>query len=107
MVIIYKMADLTAVDGFEWDEGNKRKSADKHAVSQPEAEQIFADKRVLLALDQEHSAAETRFHALGMTAAGRLLQVTFTLRHSSTKIRVIYARPMTRRERSIYEEKSA
>lgn len=101
------MVDLTAVDGFEWDEGNRRKSAAKHAVSQPEAEQVFADKRVLLAVDQEHSAAESRFHALGMTATGRLLQVTFTLRHSTTKIRVISARPMNRKERSIYEEKSS
>jgi uncharacterized DUF497 family protein len=101
------MLDLTTVVGFEWDEGDRRKSADKHVVSQPEAEQVFADKRVLLALDQEHSAAEMRFHALGMTATGRLLQVTFTLRHSATKIRVISARPMNRKEKSVYEEKSS
>jgi uncharacterized DUF497 family protein len=101
------MADLTAIDGFEWDEANRRKSTDKHAVSQSEAEQVFADKRVLLAIDQEHSVAESRFHALGMTATGRLLQVTFTLRHSATKVRVIYAQPMNRKEKSIYEEKSS
>ena len=33
--------DLDAIEGFEWDAGNQRKSQDKHAVSMAEAEQMF------------------------------------------------------------------
>ena len=35
------MIDLEQIVGFEWDDGNSRKSADKHAVSQAEAEGVF------------------------------------------------------------------
>jgi len=44
-----------------------------------------------------------RYHALGMTHAGRL-HITFTLREDGTLIRVISARDMHRKERSIYEQ---
>jgi uncharacterized DUF497 family protein len=43
---------------------------------------------------------------LGHTDAGRLLHVTFTLRHNDTVIRVISARPMHRKERFRYEEET-
>ena len=95
--------DLTAILGFDWDNGNGRKSADKHSVSQAEAEQVFTDERVIVIADEPHSQTELRFHALGHTADGRLLQLTFTLREAGTKIRVISARPANRKERSIYE----
>jgi len=52
----------------------------------------------------QHSAREPRFHALGKTAEGRLLHVTFTLRSAGQKIRVISARDMHRKERTIYEQ---
>jgi len=38
------------------------------------------------------------------TIDGRLLHVTFTLRHEGTRIRVISARDMHRKERLRYEE---
>jgi uncharacterized DUF497 family protein len=96
--------DLTSIAGFDWDEGNSRKSVERHDVSQAEAEQVFRDPRLLVSADDKHSASEPRFHALGTTAGGRLLQVTFTLRESATKIRVISARNMNRKERAHYEE---
>jgi hypothetical protein len=34
------MIDWALVTGFDWDEGNARKSAEKHSVTQGEAEQI-------------------------------------------------------------------
>ena len=37
------MLDPSRIAGFEWDGGNSLKSAEKHSVSQPEAEQVFAD----------------------------------------------------------------
>ncbi len=37
--------DFDLIEGFEWDDGNARKSADKHGVSQSEAEQVFSTSR--------------------------------------------------------------
>ena len=98
------MIDLERIEGFQWDAGNARKSADKHGVPQAEAEQVFFDSRLLLVEDRAHSKQETRFHALGCAETGRLLHVTFTLRSDGTLIRVISARDMHRKERARYEE---
>jgi uncharacterized protein len=38
------MFDLSLVRGFDWDDGNRLKSANKHSVSMAEAEQVFADR---------------------------------------------------------------
>jgi len=100
------MIDWMRVEGFDWDDGNSRKSADKHGVSQAEAEQIFFNDPLLVVEDVRHSEREARFHALGHSDAGRLLHVTFTLRGGDTMIRVISARSMHRRERSRYEQES-
>lgn len=97
------MIDLQRVSGFEWDDGNRRKSVDKHGVSEAEAEQMFFQEPLLIVADRRHSGQEPRFHALGMTEAGRALHVTFTLRQDATKVRVILARSINRKERSIYE----
>lgn len=35
------MIDLDQIAGFDWDDGNHRKSADKHDVSQAETESVF------------------------------------------------------------------
>jgi hypothetical protein len=45
------MFDLSLVSGFDWDDGNRLKSANKHSVSMAEAEQVFADSGLLLAED--------------------------------------------------------
>ncbi|MBY5766689.1 BrnT family toxin [Rhizobium leguminosarum] len=92
------------ISGFEWDAGNARKSVEKHDVSQAEAEQVFFNEPLLTVLDARHSAEERRIHALGRTDDGRLLHITFTLRQDETKIRVISARDMSRKERSYYEQ---
>jgi uncharacterized DUF497 family protein len=96
------MAALDSVVGFQWDAGNARKSADKHGVSQSEAEQVFFNTPLVVA-DTAHSGDEPRLHALGVTDAGRRLHVSFTLRENSTLVRVISARDMHRKERSIYD----
>ncbi len=98
------MMDFAPVEGFEWDEGNGRKSEEKHGVSQGEAEQVFFSAPLLVLEDAKHSEDESRFHALGKTEAWRLLHVTFTIRMGGKKIRVISARDMHRKERAIYEE---
>ncbi len=98
------MIDWQAIVGFDWDEGNSRKSADKHHVSQAEAEQVFFNSPLLLLPDPRHSLAEVRMHALGMTDTRRLLLVTFTLRSNGTMIRIISARPMNRKEQDMLEK---
>ena len=100
------MLDLAGLEGFDWDEGNSRKSVEKHDVSQAEAEQIFFNDPLLVVEDVRHSARESRLHALGRTDEGRLLHVTFTLRGNGRLIRVISARTMHRRERSRYAQES-
>ena len=97
------MIDLTKIAGFQWDRGNDRKNADRHGVSQSEAEQVFANRPILISNDTRHSQFESRFHALGVTATGRRLHITFTLRERGTAIRVISARDMNRNERIRYE----
>ena len=99
------MIDFGRIEGFDWDTGNARKN-ERHAVTQAEAEQVFFDLRLLVAPDPAHSVAEPRLHALGCTASGRLLHITFTLRLEETRIRVISARDMGRKERVIYEQET-
>lgn len=98
------MVNWAQVTGFDWDEGNSRKNAEKHGVSQSEAEAIFFNEPLLLLEDARHSQTEARYHALGETDDARLLHVTFTLRQGGTLIRVISARDMHRKERAIYEQ---
>lgn len=98
------MLDRDLVAGFEWDDGNARKSADKHNVSQSDAEQVFFNMPLLLFDDERHSTAEVRFHAYGRSNDNRLLQVSFTMRAEGRVIRVISARDMSRKERAVYDQ---
>ena len=98
------MIDIEQIAGFDWDIGNSRKSADKHDVSQAEAESIFFNDPLIVVADLKHSEKEQRLNALGKTAKSRLLHVTFTLRQNGNIIRVISARDMHRKERKIYEQ---
>jgi uncharacterized DUF497 family protein len=101
-----EMIDWARVEGFEWDDGNARKSGDKHGVSQAEAEQVFFNEPLLMVEDVRHSVHEPRFHALGRTDQRRLLHITFTLRRVATRIRVISGRDMSRKERARYAQES-
>ena len=98
--------DLRRYVGFDWDAGNARKSVDKHGVSQPEAEQVFFNQPLLILPDSGHSRQEPRFHALGQSDTGRRLHLTFTVRprRAPNLIRVISARDMHRKERTVYEQ---
>lgn len=97
------MVDWTIIEGFEWDQGNDTKNLAKHGVSKEEAESVFHSDPIV-AEDESHSSTEKRLAAFGITAAGRLLTVVFTLRGEGTRIRVISARAMSRRERRVYEK---
>ena len=99
------MIDFSKVIGFDWDVGNARKNA-KHDVSQAEVEQLFSDPSLIVMRDEKHSETEIRYIAFGCTADDRLLQTAFTLRSSSTLIRIISARDANRRERKTYESQN-
>jgi uncharacterized protein len=93
------MEDLT---GFDWDDGNRNKNWIKHKVSNSECEEIFFNLPLLVEADAKHSILEKRYYVLGQTNQGRFLFIVFTERNK--RIRVISARDMNRKERSIYEK---
>jgi uncharacterized DUF497 family protein len=97
------MIDLLRITGFDWDDGNARKN-ETHGVSMSEAEQVFFNSPLLMLADEKHSRMEARYHALGKTDEDRLLHIAFTLRQDGTLIRVISARDMHRKERTIHEQ---
>jgi len=77
------MIDLARILGFDWDDGNAP---------------------LLLLEDDAHSVRERRLHALGKTDDARLLHISFTLRGAGALIRVISARDLHRKEKSVYEQ---
>ncbi len=94
------MDDLSRCEGFQWDEGNQEKNWVRHGVTNAECEQLFFNRPLVVGGDQAHSQDEIRYHALGITDAGRSLLIVFTIR--SGLVRVISARDMSRREREVY-----
>jgi uncharacterized protein len=94
-------AELAGCTGFEWDAGNERKSADKHGVSQAEAEQVFSNRPILFR--PTYGVDEDRQLAHGQTDAGRLLTIVFTVR--GTLVRVISARTMREKDRDNYGQR--
>jgi uncharacterized DUF497 family protein len=96
--------DFSKLTGFQWDAGNATKSLTKHRVTAQEAESVFADPQVQVLDDVAHSIPELRWKVFGITSQPRYLVVSFTIRDSL--IRIISARPMNRRERKIYEQKT-
>jgi uncharacterized DUF497 family protein len=91
------------VGGFDWDDGNRAKCG-KHGVSAAEIEALFL-AGPLVAPDPKHSAAETRFIAIGPNADGRPIFVAFTLRTKGGRrlIRPVSARYMHDKEIMAYE----
>jgi uncharacterized DUF497 family protein len=94
--------ELFDATGFQWDDGNAGKNWDLHRVSQVECEALFFNRPLLVTPDETHSQREARYAALGQTNGGRRLSLILTTR--GTLIRVISARDMSRRERTVYEQ---
>ena len=88
-------------DSFEWDPEKDRANVAKHGADFAEAKSVFADPLAYLVEDDQHSWGEQRFAALGMSEQHRLLFVVYVYR--GERIRIISARPATRRERRAYE----
>ena len=87
---------------FEWDPEKAAANLRTHGVSFEEAATMFQDPLAKVLADPDHSESEERAILIGHSGAGRLLLVAFTERQD--RIRLISARPTTRREREQYEE---
>lgn len=99
------MAEIGALEGFEWDAGNRDRNWLKHQVSAGECEAVFFNLPLLLNPDPAHSTAEPRYYVLGQTNTGRMLFIAFTVQNK--RIRVISARDMSQKERKIYAQDNA
>jgi uncharacterized DUF497 family protein len=87
---------------FEWDENKAKSNLVKHGVSFEEGSTVFADPLSLTVPDPDHSELEHRLIILGHSRQDKLLVVVHTERGDN--IRIISARPASRRERKDYEE---
>ncbi|MBM4152050.1 MAG: BrnT family toxin [Kiritimatiellaceae bacterium] len=96
--------EFSQMTGFEWDDGNRDKNRLKHKVSNGECEEVFFNQPLIILEDNAHSQNEARYAAYGVTDDGRRLMICFTVR--KTKIRVISARDMHKKERQFYENQS-
>jgi uncharacterized DUF497 family protein len=95
---------VTRAIEFDWEQWNVQKNETKHGVSRLEAESAFYDPRYKLFEDTSHSSSrEARYLLYGKSIENRVLMVGFTVRGG--RVRVITARPASRKERRIYEER--
>ena len=79
----------------------------KHGVDFMDAMSVLLDPLAMTRYDDEHSDDEERWVSVGRAANGQLLLVVHTFSPTSSIIalvRLISARPATRRERAQYEQ---
>ena len=86
---------------FEWDEKKAASNLRKHGVTFDEATTVFDDRDVLI---EEDAARAGRGCAIGYSAADRVLYAVY-VEVDGDVVRLISARPATKRERKRYEEK--
>ena len=89
---------------FTWDPDKDAVNRRKHAVGFREAASVLEDPLSTTYPDPAHSRGELRYVTIGRSRLGRTLVVAHADR--GDMIRVISARPATRRERRFYEEKA-
>ena len=87
---------------FEWDQDKNNENERKHGVNFEIAQYAFADPKLVIAEDLEHSRSEKRFYCFGKVKGG-VLTVRFTYRRNH--IRIIGA-GFWRKGKNIYEEKN-
>jgi uncharacterized DUF497 family protein len=98
----YECLNVEDAVGFEWDDGNILKNEIKHDLSWQKIEEVFFNEPLIVLRDEKHSnGIECRCAALGCIDDGSLVTIIFTKRKH--KIRVISARPMSKKERTFYE----
>jgi len=86
---------------FEWDDLKAESNERKHGVSFEEARTVF-DNPLARIFEDDDAVSEHREIIIGHSDDHRLLVVCFI--ESDAAVRLISARPATRRERQDYEE---
>ena len=86
---------------FEWDEEKAALNLKKHGVRFETAVLVFCDENRIELFDAEHSSEEERYNTIGLV--DNILFVVYTERKN--RIRLISARPPTKRERSPYYDR--
>lgn len=92
-----------------WDPTKASSNRAKHGVSFADAATVLLDPLALTVFDAAHSEEEDRWFTLGRTRQGSLLAVAHTYQVTGpdhARVRIISARPATRRERESYEHAS-
>jgi uncharacterized DUF497 family protein len=87
---------------IEWDEKKAKANLEKHGVSFEEAVFVFGDPLAITFPDPDHSIEEYRYITFGLARLNRLLVVCHAQRRG--RVRIISVRPMTKKERDIYEK---
>lgn len=87
---------------FEWDAAKAKINLQKHRLSFHEACTVFGDPLATTFPDPDHSVGEHRYITIGATETGDLIVAAHVNR--GRKVRIINARPATRRERRFYEQ---
>ncbi len=96
---------------FEWDEAKNLSNRRKHGVSFEEASQVFRDP-LYVSVQDRVEGGELRWQTLGLVEGLLLLTVAHTVREERDDgtlvdvIRIISARPATRKERRRYEDEN-
>ena len=88
---------------FQWDPLKAARNVRKHDVPFEEAASAFRDPLGVVFPDPDHSVSERRRILVGHSTRQRLLLVVFVEKDEDT-LRLISARPATRRERKRHEE---
>jgi uncharacterized DUF497 family protein len=94
---------------FTWDLRKAHANFEKHGVFFEEAATVFGDPEGLNWEDIVHSQQEVRYKRLGISVAGRVLLVVYTLRRTEDgkeTARIIGARQASRKERQAYSRQT-
>lgn len=86
---------------FEWNPQKAEINSKKHGVAFEEASSVFGDTLSVTYPDPEHSTNEERFVMIGISSKQRVLVISH-MYHGET-VRIISARPATKREQRFYE----
>lgn len=90
---------------FAWDPTKAAGNLSKHGVDFREAATVFDDPLSMTFPDTDHSVGEQRYVIIGISARNRILVVAHS--DNGEVVRIISARPATRRERRFYEENAS
>lgn len=89
-----------------WDPTKAQSNLSKHGVSFTLAASVLLDPLALTVFDAVHSTQEERWFTLGQSQGGTLLAIAHTYQTTgptTATVRLISARPATRREREQYQ----